>query len=125
MLLNLLIAIVSNAFDNQMAQTIITKYKFRCEISFEALVLKGLVGSKMKRANIFSLSCQQVTDTKLNEGIVKPIKDYISQQNKDLSEMMMKIKKEILFANMDKNDNIRAKISNIEYKMGSLEESIN
>lgn len=43
MLLNLLIAIISSEFEQVMSEIVITKYKFRCDMNYEASMFKETI----------------------------------------------------------------------------------
>lgn len=43
MLLSLLVAIVSSAFDTVQTNSIVTKYRFRCQFNYEATMIKEAI----------------------------------------------------------------------------------
>ena len=111
-LLNFLIAIISQSYDAVMTKEMIFLYEARCDYNCETNILLdwflGLAG-QVKRAKVFSLSTPvQGEDMAMNEytGFVRPLKMYVNQE-------MVSLKKKM---NRDYTD-IKTDVAGIEEKV--------
>jgi DNA anti-recombination protein RmuC len=99
-LLNFLIAIISQAYDEVMTKEEIDRYEARCDLNIEVAIkldtfdlllqklkLKNLLSASVKEQNkVFYLKCNSFTKELENEylGFVKTIKNAVKVQNKIL-----------------------------------------
>lgn len=91
-LLNLLIAVMSSAYEEALTDNFAVKYNFRCEMIVEALLIKEaitwIIG--VDRSQIFCLSYSILKDEDEDDGQsgIKQIQTYIQTENKKIKEQI-------------------------------------
>jgi len=93
-LLNLLISIISQFYDEANSDMNIIRYELKCQFNYEASMIRTFVNSfwGCEQALVFHLQAD-ISDECLSDsyqGIVKPLKYYITENIKKMEKKVMK-----------------------------------
>ena len=88
-LLNFLIAIICQSYDEVLSKQIVTKYTKKCELNRECRLLLKTLGS-LPRFESFVLTANVFASLELQEwqGYVQTIRSFVSTQNKQVREQV-------------------------------------
>jgi len=94
-LLNLLIAVMSSAYEDALTDNFTVKYKFRCEMITEATLIKEAITwiFGVDRSQIFCLSYSILKDDEEADsgGGIKLIQTQISTENRKLRDQITQL----------------------------------